>query len=154
MIVTIEKELSGPHDGPYYHVYRTDDEGNKELIKTIDGDIKEAARVAERAIDFEALQVAYEKSPDSFRSNIPLPDTYKSFAPKFENSVGEPCYCGRRGRQGGIPAGVSKMAEEYQSKLGQPYDYDKDDIISAYESGFMAALALLDMTDSAHEPFK
>lgn len=45
------------------------------------------------------------------------------------------CYIGRRGRQGGIPREVSRIAEEYQRNIQPPYD--KDDIISAFENGFM-----------------
>ncbi len=41
--------------------------------------------------------------------------------------------CGRRGRQGGIPADISRKAEEYQTGINPPYD--ADDIISAYETG-------------------
>lgn len=46
--------------------------------------------------------------------------------------MGDP---GRRGRLGGVPFLVSKLAEEYASHLTPPYDID--DIISAFESGFL-----------------
>ena len=42
---------------------------------------------------------------------------------------------GRRGRLGGVPKHVSRLAENYQSNIMPPYD--ADDIISAFESGFM-----------------
>ena len=42
---------------------------------------------------------------------------------------------GRRGRLGGVPKHVAHLAENYQSHITPPYD--ADDIISAFESGFM-----------------
>lgn len=82
MKVLIEKELTNPVMvdgiaevlGPYYHIYKVDEEGNKTLVKTVAKDIKEAAREAERMLDFNVLEVAYkEKGPDSFKSSISLP---------------------------------------------------------------------------------
>lgn len=47
-------------------------------------------------------------------------------------------YVGPRGRQGGIPVGISRKAEDYQRSLRPPYD--ADDIISAFESGYIKGL--------------
>lgn len=82
MKVLIEKELTNPVMvdgiaevlGPHYHIYRVDEDGNKTFVKTVDKDIKEAAREAERMLDFNVLEVAYkEKGPGSFKSSISLP---------------------------------------------------------------------------------
>lgn len=82
MKVLIEKELTNPVYvdgiaqvlGPHYHIYSVDENGNKTFVKTIDQDIKEAAREAERMLDLNVLEVAYkEKGPDSFKSSIDLP---------------------------------------------------------------------------------
>lgn len=54
------------------------------------------------------------------------------------------CYIGPRGRQGGIPENISRMAEEYQKSIKPPYD--KDDIISAFECGYMKAQSLSPLT--------
>lgn len=48
------------------------------------------------------------------------------------------CFKGSRGRQGDIPDWIAKKAEEYQSSLEPPYD--ADDIISAFETGYIKAL--------------
>ena len=45
---------------------------------------------------------------------------------------------GRRGRMGGVPRGISIKAEKFQKTMEPPYD--SDDIITAYESGFMDAI--------------
>ena len=70
----IEKELCDPQNGnivgPYYHVYSVDDDNNKTLLQTFDGDIKEAARFAERQLDFNALEVSYNENPNVFKSCI------------------------------------------------------------------------------------
>ncbi len=69
MKVRIEKELCSPVNGPKYHVVKVDEKtGEKELLKTFDGDIKEAARFAERKVDFDVLEVAYKENPHSFDS--------------------------------------------------------------------------------------
>ena len=70
----IEKELCDPQNGnivgPYYHVYSIDDNNNKTLLKTFDGDIKEAARFVERQVDMESLEVAYMENPNAFKSSL------------------------------------------------------------------------------------
>ena len=71
--IVIEKELCDPKNGevvgPYYHIVQIDDEnGQRTLLHTVDGDIKEAARYAERNIDFEQLEVAYQQDPNIFSS--------------------------------------------------------------------------------------
>lgn len=77
MIVRIKKELCNPVSvngyaevpGPLYHIYKVNDSGEEEFVESVIGDIKEAARLAERLIDFNALEVAYkEKGPDAFSS--------------------------------------------------------------------------------------
>ena len=74
MKAIIEKELCNPDDGqivgPMYHVYGVSEDGSKELIETIDGDIKEAARLAERTIDLSEIEVAYKKDPEAFQSTV------------------------------------------------------------------------------------
>ena len=93
MTVRIEKELCNPVSvngycevpGPYYHIYKVDEDGNKELVKTVDGDIKEAAREAERVLDFDALDVVWkEKGPEAFSSvmAVPNPEDFARFLPK------------------------------------------------------------------------
>jgi hypothetical protein len=70
----IEKELCHPTDayhipGPFYHVVSVDEEtGEREVLKTFDNDVKEAAEFARRKLDFEVLQVAYQNDPHSFDS--------------------------------------------------------------------------------------
>lgn len=49
---------------------------------------------------------------------------------------------GRRGRQGGIPPGITKRGEDFQKGMEPPYD--ADDIVSSYETGFMDAMKLVD----------
>lgn len=83
MTVRIEKELCNPVKnergyaevpGPHYHIYKVDESGKKELVKTVDGDIKEAAREAERLLDLNVLEVAYkEHGPDHFKSTASVP---------------------------------------------------------------------------------
>lgn len=74
MKIVIEKELCNPIDaynipGPYYHVVRIDEEtGEREVLKTFEKDIKEAARYAERELDIEKLAIAYKENPKSFES--------------------------------------------------------------------------------------
>lgn len=82
MVARIEKELCNPVSvngycevpGPLYHIYKVDENGNKTFVKTVEKDIKEAAREAQRLIDIDVLEVAYkEKGPDAFKSSIDLP---------------------------------------------------------------------------------
>lgn len=74
--LVIEKELCQPTDawtipGPYYHVcVINEDTGEKTELETFERDIKEAARYAERQMDLGALEIAYRKNPDSFKSTI------------------------------------------------------------------------------------
>lgn len=73
MRFVIEKELCDPPKGPYYHVVQVDDEtGNREVLETFDGHIEDAARFAERKLDFHALEVAFARNPDTFSSSIRL----------------------------------------------------------------------------------
>ena len=80
MKALIEKELCNPvmvdgHlevPGPLYHIYLVDDDGTKTFVETVEGgDIKEAAAIAQRKIDFNVLEVAYKKDPLSFRATLP-----------------------------------------------------------------------------------
>ena len=79
--VFIEKELLDPVSvngyaetvGPYYHVYKINDNLEKEeLFVEKSGDIKEAARYAERKLDFDVLSVSYKENPYSF-SSVSMP---------------------------------------------------------------------------------
>lgn len=83
MIARIEKELCNPVSvngycevpGPLYHIYKVDEDGKKTFVKTVEKDIKEAAREAQRLIDIDVLEVAYkEKGPDAFSSVVPIPN--------------------------------------------------------------------------------
>ena len=83
MIARIEKELCNPVSvngycevpGPYYHIYKVHDDGTKEFVKTVEKDIKEAAREAQRIIDINVLEVAYkEHGPEAFSSVAPPPN--------------------------------------------------------------------------------
>ena len=82
MKIVIEKELCNPIDGytipgPYYHVVGIDEEtGRREVLKTFEKDIMAAARYAEREMDIDALEVAFKKNPDSFKSSVMLPPNY------------------------------------------------------------------------------
>ena len=73
-IVFIEKELFNPDifcniKGPYYHIFYYNENGKKIILHTEkSGDIKEAARRAERELDFNTLAVAYAENPNSFKS--------------------------------------------------------------------------------------
>lgn len=90
--VIIEKELTNPVTidgyaevlGPYYHIYKVDDEGSKTLVKTVAKDIREAAREAERMLDLNVLEVAYQEKPDSFKSSVDLPP---SLVKKWKNLI-------------------------------------------------------------------
>ena len=82
MIARIEKELCNPVSvngycevpGPLYHIYKVDENGKKTFVKTVEKDIKEAAREAQRLIDIDVLEGAYkEKGPDAFSSVAPPP---------------------------------------------------------------------------------
>ena len=76
MKIIIEKELCEPTDGwtvpgPYYHVVRIDEKtGEREVLKTFDNDIKDAAKYAEYELDVTALAVAYAENPKSFEQSI------------------------------------------------------------------------------------
>ena len=83
MIARIEKELCNPVSvngycevpGPLYHIYKVHDDGTKEFVKTVEKDIKEAAREAQRVIDIDVLEVAYkEHGPEAFSSVAPPPN--------------------------------------------------------------------------------
>lgn len=96
MIVRIEKELCDPVSvngycevpGPLYHIYKVDEDGNKEFVKTIEKDIREAAREAQRILDINLLEVAYkEKGPDAFSSVVPFPPSNVQI---FESSPWKP----------------------------------------------------------------
>ena len=93
MKVIIKKELTNPVMvdgraevlGPHYHIHTVDDHGQETFVKTVDRDIKEAAREAERILDLDLLEVTYqEHGPDYFKSTIPLPpsvvDLYDVFS--------------------------------------------------------------------------
>lgn len=77
-VARIEKELINPVIvdgvaqllGPNYHIYGVDESGNKTFVKTVDKDIREAAREAERLLDIDVLEVAYKENPDSFKSTF------------------------------------------------------------------------------------
>lgn len=84
MVARIEKELCNPVSvnghcevpGPLYHIYKVEENGSKTFVKTVEKDIKEAAREAQRLIDIDVLEVAYkEKGPDAFSSVAP-PNTF------------------------------------------------------------------------------
>lgn len=82
MIARIEKELCNPVSvngyaevpGPLYHIYKVHDDGTKEFVKTVEKDIKEAAREAQRIIDIDVLEVAYKENPNAFSSVVPPPN--------------------------------------------------------------------------------
>ena len=91
MIARIEKELCNPVSvngycevpGPLYHIYKVDEDGKKTFVKTVEKDIKEAAREAQRVIDIDVLEVAYkEKGPDAF-SSVGVPNTFDLSKVKF-----------------------------------------------------------------------
>ena len=68
--VTVDGHLEVP--GPLYHIYLVDDDGTKTLVETVEGgDIKEAAAIAQRKIDFSVLEIAYKRDPLSFRATLP-----------------------------------------------------------------------------------
>lgn len=95
MKVIIEKELTNPVYvdgiaqvlGPHYHIYSVDEEGNKTFVKTIDQDIKEAAREAERLLDIDTLEVAYKKNPDSFKSTTEPSNTLGEYLNRFRADI-------------------------------------------------------------------
>ena len=72
----IEKHLLQPKtvdgiaqvDGPEYYVYRVDETGNKELVDVVVGDVKEAVRRGETALDLDAIEMAFRDNPHSFDS--------------------------------------------------------------------------------------
>ena len=87
MKALIEKELCSPKIGkdgyaevvgPFYYVYAVDEEtGEKELLQIFDRNIEDAARFAQRQIDFNLLEIAYKENPNSFKSTcnfIPTSD--------------------------------------------------------------------------------
>lgn len=51
---------------------------------------------------------------------------------RIKGIKGPSCDPGRRGRMGGVPKEISKEAEAFQAQFPAPYD--KDDIITAYET--------------------
>lgn len=81
-VARIEKELINPVIvdgvaqllGPNYHIYGVDESGNKTFVKTVDKDIREAAREAERLLDIDVLEVAYKENPDLFKSTFVGPE--------------------------------------------------------------------------------
>lgn len=81
-VARIEKELINPVIvdgvaqllGPNYHIYSVNENGNKTFIKTVDKDIQEAAREAERLLDVDVLEVACKKNPDLFKSTFVEPE--------------------------------------------------------------------------------
>ncbi len=90
--VVIEKELAEPQNGnicgPFYHVYSVNENtGEKEELKVFDGDIKEAAGFAERNIDFQLMEIAYQTDPNCFSSSVKLDIKNESFLTKeiFQN---------------------------------------------------------------------
>ena len=84
MVVRIEKELCSPVSvngyaevpGPLYRIYKVDEDGNKEFVKTIEKDIEKAAREAQRMLDIDVLEVAYKKNPNAFKSTLPPPTVW------------------------------------------------------------------------------
>ena len=100
MKVLIKKELTNPEMvdgiaqvlGPHYHIYKVDEDGNETFVKTVDKDIKEAAREAERLLDIDLLEVSYkEHGPDYFKSSID-PD-WEAFINKIDaNSNYRPAF--------------------------------------------------------------
>ena len=74
MKVIIEKELCQQHDPynlewPLYHVIKVDEEtGERTLLETFEKNIEEAARYAQRMLDIDVLEVAYQKDPHAFSS--------------------------------------------------------------------------------------
>lgn len=48
------------------------------------------------------------------------------------------CDKGRRGRLGGVPEYISRLAEEFQREMEPPYD--SDDIITSFECGYLKAI--------------
>lgn len=79
-MILIQKELCNPIDaytipGPYYHIYIVHDDGELEFVKTEES-IEEAARYAERVLDFDKLALAYENDPSAFSSAV-LPKPQK-----------------------------------------------------------------------------
>ena len=85
MFILIIKELCDPVNGeivgPHYHIYRVDEKTKeKEYIKTIDGDIKEAARYAERQLDINVFAIALDEYPMAFSSCI-SPEQMEQFQP-------------------------------------------------------------------------
>ena len=85
-LIFIEKEIFNPVNGeivgPYYHVYRVDENNNKEeLFVEKSGSIIAAVREAERQLDLDMLAVAYHENPKSFSSYSMEPSS--SFKPDF-----------------------------------------------------------------------
>lgn len=57
---------------------------------------------------------------------------------RIKGIKGPSCDPGRRGRMGGVPKEISKEAEAFQAQFPAPYD--KDDIITAYETAKIKAM--------------
>ena len=97
MKAIIEKELCNPVSvngyaevpGPYYHVYGVDEQGNKTFYKTVDGDIKEAAREAERMLDLNLLEVACRENPHSLDSCVSPNNSFVAIDEVIRKAVGD-----------------------------------------------------------------
>ena len=75
--VLIEKALYEPQDdctiyGPSYTVSAVYENGDVDVVDIVECDIKEALRKAERILDFDLIEVAYEENPASFQSVTPV----------------------------------------------------------------------------------
>ena len=62
---------------------------NKTFMKTVYKDIREAAREAERLLDFDVLEVAYKENPDSFKSTFELENIAALLNNELEQMEGE-----------------------------------------------------------------
>lgn len=75
--VLIEKYLCDPQDGctiygPSYAVSAVYENGDVDLVDIVECDIKDALRKAERILDFDIIEVAYNENPASFQSVTPV----------------------------------------------------------------------------------
>ena len=74
MKLAIDKEICDPVNGkivgPYYHIFRVDEDGVRTLLETVEGDIVKAIKRGEQLMDFETLQITYQKNPLAFNSTI------------------------------------------------------------------------------------
>lgn len=63
---------------------------NKTFMKTVVyKDIREAAREAERLLDFDVLEVAYKENPDSFKSEFKPENSVTSLNNGLKQTEGE-----------------------------------------------------------------